>query len=110
MNGLMVILPMNTAITNMPERRGLQPKPFWNISARRKGAALIATRNREPPRFDGPEGRGTEDAPGPAGGVWSFAGARPPARSTPAEADARPDGTPRDVAIGDELEPVDEGP
>ncbi len=50
-NGLIAMLPTNTPMTSMPERRGLQPKPSWNISARRKGAALIATRKKEPPRF-----------------------------------------------------------
>ena len=96
-------------MTSMPERSGLQPKPSWNISARRKGAALIANRNNEPPRFDGPEGR---DAKNPQveqriGGPSEVADG-PPDQHRP-HPDAASDRRPRDVGIGDELEPVDEG-
>ena len=42
--GLMPMFPMNTAATMMPACRGLQPKPFWNISGNRNGTALMVSR------------------------------------------------------------------
>ena len=49
--GLMATLPTNRVNTKTPARRGLQPKPTWNINGSRNGVALITKRYTPPLTF-----------------------------------------------------------
>ena len=108
--GLIVMLPTNTPMTSMPERERTPAEAVLEHQRQKEGRGADRHPEQGAAQVDDPERRDAKDAAGPAEGVRSSAGGRPPTRAAPAPTpDAHFDGSPRDAAIGDELEPVDEG-